>query len=67
MRGGGCDVSVEFAFARHDADGDGKIDAQKGRELLAAMRIEGVQRGRLFENIDGDHDGKITVEEWEKL
>ena len=64
-RGGGCEVGLAFAFARHDADGDGAIDAKEAIGLLAAVEIDAAKMGAMFADVDKDHDGKMTVEEWE--
>ena len=63
-RGGGCEVGVASAIARHDADGDGAINAQEAIEFFAAVQIEAAKMGAMFVRVDSNHDGKMTVEEW---
>lgn len=64
-RAGGCELAVEAAFDRHDADHDGKIDAQEAKGMFVAMKIESDVMGEKFEHVDADHDGRMTLEEWE--
>jgi hypothetical protein len=64
-RGGGCELGVSFAFGHHDADGDAAIDAQESRGLLAAMGVTGDEMGVQFEDVDRNHDRKMTQAEWE--
>lgn len=64
-RGGGCELGLSFAFGRHDADGDAAIDAQESRGLLAAMGVTGDEMGVKFEDVDRNHDRKMTRAEWE--
>ena len=55
---------MPFAFERHDADGDGEIDAYEAMGLLAAIGFEAEKMGAAFENVDRNHDGKMTAQEW---
>jgi len=64
-RGGGCEVGASFAFGRHDADGNAAIDAHEARGLLAAMGVPGDEMGANFEGVDRNHDGTMTLGEWE--
>jgi len=54
------EVGVSFAFGRHDANGDTVIDAQESRGLLAAMGVTGDTMGDMFEDVDLNHDRKVT-------
>ena len=64
-RSGGCEVNMSLAFGRHDADGDGKINAQEAIGLLRAVGIGEDALGKKFETVDADADGKMTLAEWE--
>lgn len=63
-RGGGCEMSAAAAFSRYDTTGDGMIEAAEAWSLLHAMGIDGNNMGAEFENVDRNHDGKMTLAEW---
>jgi len=63
-RAGGCEVAVDAAFERYDADLDGAIDAQEAQGMFAAIGINLEAMGGKFEQVDGNHDGKMTMDEW---
>ena len=63
-RGGGCELSVSFAFERHDSNADGFIDVREGMAMLAAMGIAANERGVKYHTVDTNKDGKTTLAEW---
>jgi len=65
MRGEGCEVAVSFAFERNDANGDGAIDNNEATGLFVAMGFVPEKIGAAFERVDHNHNGTMTVEEWE--
>ena len=63
-RAGGCELAVDAAFERHDADHDGAIGAQEAQGMFAAIGIDVEAMGGKFEHVDSNHDGKMTMDEW---
>ena len=51
-RAGGCELAVDAAFKRHDADHDGTIDAQEARGMFRAIGIDAEAMGQKFEHVD---------------
>jgi cysteine-rich repeat protein len=64
-RADGCELDVDSAFKRHDADHDGTIDAQEARGMFPAIGIDAEAMGQKFEHVDVNRDGRLTIEEWE--
>jgi hypothetical protein len=54
-------------IAAADADGDGTIDKEEFKELLAASGGAGANAAALFAQIDADGDGELTEEELRAL
>lgn len=55
-------LAVTFSFSRNDEDGDGKLNAVEAQGVFTATGVDSA----LFEEIDANSDGKMSLEEWEK-
>ena len=53
-----AETRAQAAFARMDANGDGKLDQTDRAEMKAKMK------GKAFDRLDTDNDGKVTREEF---
>jgi Ca2+-binding EF-hand superfamily protein len=53
---------ADQAFARLDADRDGRVTPEEARAMGERRRAE--MMGRMFDRLDADHDGNITRDEF---